>query len=89
MKTVFDTPEDIALLERFLSLAVIHTERIFDPAYSQLAAMEYRDAMIHWRAKLYEWLECEDPNLAAIEWIKAQVLKGDGECSSPPLIKKA
>lgn len=88
MKTVFDTPEDIALLERFLSLAAMHTERIFEPAYSQQAVLEYRNIMIEWRAKLYEWLECEDPNLQTIEWIKQQVLKGDGECSSPPLIKK-
>ena len=60
MKTVFDTPEDIALLERFLSLAAMHTERIFEPAYSQLEVLEYRNTMIAWRAKLYEWLEQEE-----------------------------
>lgn len=88
MKTVFDTPEDIALLERFLSLATMHTERIFQPEYSQAQVIDYRNIMIEWRAKLYEWLECEDPNLETIDWIKIQVIKGDKECSSPPLIKK-
>ncbi len=77
MKTVFDTPEDIILLERFLSLAAMHTERIFEPAYSQAEVIDYRNIMIAWRAKLYEWLEREDPNLAIIEWIKKQVIKED------------
>lgn len=88
MKTVFDTPEDIALLERFLSLAAMHTERIFEPAYSQKQVIDYRNIMIEWRAKLYEWLGQEDPNLETIEWIKKQVVKGDEECSSPQLIKR-
>lgn len=88
MKTVFDTPEDIELLHKFLGLAQMHTERIFEPAYSAPEVLVYRNTMIEWRAKLYEWLGQEDPNTHMIEWIKTQVFKGEEECSSPQLIKR-
>ena len=77
MKTIFDTPEDIELLEKFLMLAVMYTERIFDPAYSSPEVIEYRNIMINWREQLYEWLESKDPNLDAIEWVKTQIVTGE------------
>jgi hypothetical protein len=70
MRTNFETPDDILFLQKVLFLASMHTERIFEPVYNTVELLDYRDALIDLRAKIYDYLEESDPNAYFIEQLK-------------------
>lgn len=67
MKINYDLEEDQRHLKIALHMAIVFTDKAFDPTYHGVECREYVAELISIRQKLYEFLQEPDPNAEHIE----------------------